>query len=437
MQAILMDHVKIISRIEQFVSTTEANEATSLRILPDEMKRQALMNSDQNEEDEVIDLETDQDEEDIYECETCYKTFGNVRGLETHLEMHYPNDGVANEVAVVEIENIASNKNEQDEEQVSYDENNLESNQNEIEEAAEEQVIDDENNFNSDQSEIDEQEVQDIDNVESPMNEVAIKIEQQEVDAIQRLMCKKTFANEQEFRDHLENSYESESVSEQSDDSFEIDESSLNGESNVDEKVEEHLQCEICNKSFSDIKQLLNHFDSNHDNHKCNPSKKLLSNDFSTALASANVQIAKALTEAADAKKASDSAIKALTEANAATEKILADLKVVLATTKAELAASNKLFDDLKASSAKALADLKASSDKALADAIAAHAKALADAKTLSDKALADAKTLSDATAASVKAANDLAAAKAKADYNKLAAKWNKANPKAKVALKK
>ena len=126
--------------------------------------------------------------------------------------------------------------------------------------------VNDDNNFYSDQSEIDEPEVQAIDNVELPMNEEAIKIEQQEVDAIQQLMCQKTFANEQEFRDHLENSYESESVSEQSDDSFEIDESSLNGESNVDEKVEENLQCEVCHKSFSDIKQLLHHFDSNHDN---------------------------------------------------------------------------------------------------------------------------------------------------------------------------
>ena len=70
------------------------------------------------------------------------------------------------------------------------------------------------------------------------MNEEAIKIEQQEVDAIQRLMCKKTFANEQEFRDHLENSYESESVSEQSDDSFENVETYVNGQtsaSNVDD----------------------------------------------------------------------------------------------------------------------------------------------------------------------------------------------------------
>ena len=29
---------------------------------------------------------------------------------------------------------------------------------------------------------------------------------------------------------------------------------------------DENLQCEICNKSFSDIKQLLHYIDSNHDN---------------------------------------------------------------------------------------------------------------------------------------------------------------------------
>ena len=66
-----------------------------------------------------------------------------------------------------------------------------------------------------------------------------------------------------------------------------------------------------------------------------------------------------------------------------------------------------------------------------------ANAKALADAKTASDKALADAKALSDATALAVKTATDVATTKAKAEYNALATKWNKANPKSKVALKK
>jgi len=243
--------------------------------------------------------------------------------------MYYQKKHLSNDFAV--NENNASNQNEQEEQQVSCDINDIESNQNDIEEAAEEQVIDDDDNFNSDQSEIDEQEieinasnqneqqesideqnsesdpneieepaeeqminddvldqseiddqkVQAIDDDKSTINSHAIKIEQQEIDAIQRLICKKTFANEQELRDHLENDYESESVSEQSDDSFE---SSLNGESNVDEKVEEHLQCEICNKSFSDIKQLLNHFDSIHDKQNLNPRKTHLSNDISTAL---------------------------------------------------------------------------------------------------------------------------------------------------------
>jgi len=48
-------------------------------------------------------------------------------------------------------------------------------------------------------------------------------------------------------------------------------------------KVDENLQCEICNKSFSDIKQLLHHFDCNHDNQNFIPSIKHLSNEFSTS----------------------------------------------------------------------------------------------------------------------------------------------------------
>ena len=280
MQAILMDHVKIISRIQKFVSTTEA---TSLRA--DEIKTRQAMDSDQIEEDEVIDLDTE--EEYIYQCETCYETFENVRGLEKHLEMNHRKKHVSNDV--VELENNASNENEQ----VSIDENNLESDQNEIEEP--EQMIND--NFGSDQSEIDEQEA--IDDVESLMNEQAIKIEQQEVDAIQRMMCKKTFANEEEFRNHLANDYDMESVmSEASDDSFENVVTSLNGqnhcvegfpEENVQEINEENLQCEICDKIFGDFKQFLNHFDSFHERGNivmdivtANPSERRHSNDLST-----------------------------------------------------------------------------------------------------------------------------------------------------------
>jgi hypothetical protein len=126
----------------------------------------------------------------------------------------------------------------------------------------------------------------------------------------------------------------------------------------------------------------------------------------------------------------------------------VSDLNATIAGLKAELAteklaheatkiANVKALSDAKASSDKALADAKASSDKVLADAKVAADKALTDAKASSDKALTDAKALSDATALSVKTFTDLAAAKAKAEYNALATKWNKANPKSKVTLKK
>jgi hypothetical protein len=88
-----------------------------------------------------------------------------------------------------------------------------------------------------------------------------------------------------------------------------------------------------------------------------------------------------------------------------------------LAALAAQISAMQGIFDSLKAEVATLKAD-KALSDKALSEALLAKASASAEALT--------AKTLADA-----------AAAKAKADYNKLATKWNKANPKAKVALKK
>ena len=157
MQEILMDHVKIISRIQKFVSTTEANETTSLRAFP-EMQTRQDMNTDQNEEDEVINVESE--EEEIYECEKCNKTFENVHVLGKHLEMYYKKKHISNDFAVNENENNASNQNEQEEQQVSYDENILETNQHEIEGAAEEQEIDNDDNFNFDQSEIDEQEIE-------------------------------------------------------------------------------------------------------------------------------------------------------------------------------------------------------------------------------------------------------------------------------------
>ena len=153
MQEILMDHVKIISRIQKFVSTTEA---TSLSAIPDETIARQEKDFHQNEEDEIISVETDQEEnEDIYECEKCNKTFENVHVLGKHLEMYYQKKHLSNDLAV--NENNASNQNEQE---VSWDNNDIESNQNDIEGAADEQVIDDDNNINSDQSEIDEQEIE-------------------------------------------------------------------------------------------------------------------------------------------------------------------------------------------------------------------------------------------------------------------------------------
>jgi hypothetical protein len=65
--------------------------------------------------------------------------------------------------------------------------------------------------------------------------------------------------------------------------------------------------------------------------------------------------------------------------------------------------------------------------------ALATEKAARAADKVAADKALADAKAL----AVTVQAATDLATATYKAEYNALATKWNKAHPKAKVALKK
>ena len=115
MQAILMDHVKIISRIQKFVSTTEA---TSLRAIPDEMKTRQEKDFHQNEEDDVINVETDQEEnkdEEIYECEKCNKTFENVHVLGKHLEMYYRKKHLSNDFAVNENENNLSNQNEKEE----------------------------------------------------------------------------------------------------------------------------------------------------------------------------------------------------------------------------------------------------------------------------------------------------------------------------------
>ena len=118
----------------------------------------------------------------------------------------------------------------------------------------------------------------------------------------------------------------------------------------------------------------------------------------------------------------------------------VSDLATINASLTAQLAASiaSRVADAATSAAAltKAAADLAAekagrAADKAAADLAAAAAKASADA--------AAAKALTDAAAA--KAASDVAtaaaAAKYKSEYNALATKWNKANPKAKVALKK
>ena len=100
MQSILMDHVKIISRIENFVSTTEATEAlqTDSISLHEETLDVMETRHDPSQEEEVIEIDTDEEEEeDIFECETCCKIFENAQGLEEHLELHYPNDTHDNE----------------------------------------------------------------------------------------------------------------------------------------------------------------------------------------------------------------------------------------------------------------------------------------------------------------------------------------------------
>ena len=69
--------------------------------------------------------------------------------------------------------------------------------------------------------------------------------------------------------------------------------------------------------------------------------------------------------------------------------------------------------------------------------ALAAEKAGRAADKVAADKALADAKATAATAQATAQAAADAAAATYKAEYNALATKWNKAHPKAKVALKK
>jgi len=92
-----------------------------------------------------------------------------------------------------------------------------------------------------------------------------------------------------------------------------------------------------------------------------------------------------------------------------------------------------------KAETAKAIADAaiaKVAADKVLADEKAAHVATMAEKNAALDDV---AKAGIAATSAKATADLALATAKAayKAEYNALATKWNKSNPKAKVALKK
>ena len=111
----------------------------------------------------------------------------------------------------------------------------------------------------------------------------------------------------------------------------------------------------------------------------------------------------------------------------------VSDLATANALLTAQLSASIAARSADATAAAVALAASKAETAKALADAAAA--------KIAADKALADAKTLAASEKIAATAAFDVATAAAKAaykaEYNALATKWNKANPKAKVALKK
>ena len=81
---------------------------------------------------------------------------------------------------------------------------------------------------------------------------------------------------------------------------------------------------------------------------------------------------------------------------------------------------------------------LKAAADLATANAEIAKLKAEAvTAKLTSDSATATAIAAKDAEIAKLKADNATALAALKKAFNTLAAKWNKANPKAKVTLVK
>lgn len=115
----------------------------------------------------------------------------------------------------------------------------------------------------------------------------------------------------------------------------------------------------------------------------------------------------------------------------------LAAVNAALAAEKAARAAdkvaSDKALTDAKLASDTEVLSLKAEIVTLKADAVTAK---VAAGKALTD-ALAAAKAASDAELAKVKADNDAAIASLKSAFNKLAKKWNKKNPKAKVTLVK
>ena len=124
------------------------------------------------------------------------------------------------------------------------------------------------------------------------------------------------------------------------------------------------------------------------------------------------------------------------------------DLISELASVNAALAAEKAARAADKVASDKALADAKLASDTEVLSLKAEIVTLKADAvtaKVAADKALtaaltdalAAAKAASDAELAKVKADNDAAIAAMKKAFNKLAKKWNKKNPKAKVTLVK
>jgi hypothetical protein len=125
------------------------------------------------------------------------------------------------------------------------------------------------------------------------------------------------------------------------------------------------------------------------------------------------------------------------------------DLLTELADAKAALAAEKAAREADKVAADKAAADAKAAADKAAADAkLASDTEILSlkseivtlkadavTAKVAADKALSDLAAANAAELDKVKADNAAALAAVKVAFNKLAKKWNKKNPKAKVAL--